>query len=253
MGPMGMVYNLRDDCIYIVDQLLHKILVLSSNGEYIMEFGSNVLSKPHSIAVFENYCCVSDEALNGVVRFDLCSNLMTGKVAAFPEGNGTGELSKPKGMGFDRKKFLYLADSGNDRICILDEKLLIRMVFNAAFQSPQDVKIAKGIIYVLDCNASSCIHIFALSGTPIGSIISSQRDVFSPAFFCLDFTGYLFLSDGATNGVDVFSLDGKPVCKVGEDTIAWEDGVKGLTGVCVTKDSKVVCAYSRGESVICFY
>ena len=50
----------------------------------------------------------------------------------------------------------------------------------------------------------------------------------------------------------MFSLDGKPVCN-GEDTIAWEDGVKGLTGVCVTKDSKVVCAYSRGESVICFY
>ena len=79
-----------------------------------------------------------------------------------------------------------------------------------------------------------------------------ETRLFLAALFCLDFSGYLFISDGSTNGVSVFSLDGKQICKVGENTIAWEDGVKGPTGVCVTKDNKAVCAFSRGESVICF-
>ena len=43
----------------------------------------------------------------------------------------------------------------------------------------------------------------------------------------------------------MFSLDGKRICKVGEDTIALEDGVRGPTGVCVSKDNKVVCAFTR--------
>ena len=253
ISPMGMVYHYSDNCIYIVDQLLHKVLVLSSNGEYRMEFGNNVLIKPHSIAVFNHHCCVSDESLNGIVWFDLCSSFMIGKVVSFPEGAGTAELSKPKGIAFDAKKFLYIADSGNDRISILDEQLSIKLVFSGTFQSPQDVKIMNEIIYVLDCNPWSCIHVFTLSGTPIRSIISSKRDYSFPAFFCFDFSGYLFISDGSTNGVSVFSLDGKQICEVGEDTIAWEDGVKGPTGVCVTKDNKAVCAFSRGESVICFW
>ena len=253
ISPVGMVYHFRDNCIYIVDQLLYKVLVLSSNGEYVVEFGSNVLIKPNSIAVFNHHCCVSDESLNGIVRFDLSNNFMVGKVASFPKGSSTAELSQPKGIDFDAGCSLYIADSGNDRITILDEKLAIRMVFNCAFQSPQDVKVMKEIIYVLDCNPLSSIHVFTLSGTSIRSIISSGRDITSPNFFCLDISGYLLISDRAINGVSVFSLDGKPVCRVGEETVAWEDGVTGPTGVCVTKDNKVVCAFSRGESVICFY
>ena len=147
---------------------------------------------------------------------------------------------------------MYITDSGNDRISILDEQLSIKLVFSGAFQSPLDVKIMNEIIYVIDSNPWSCIHVFTLSGTPIRSIISSKRDFSLPAFFCLDFSGYLFFSDGSTNGVSVFSHDGKQICEVGEDTIAWEDGVKGSTGVCLTKDNKIVCVFSQGESVICF-
>ena len=86
ISPMGMVYHYRDNCIYIVDQLLHAVLVLSSNGEYIMEFGSNVLIKSHSIAVFNHHCCVSDESLDGIVWFDLYSNFLVWNVVSFPEG-----------------------------------------------------------------------------------------------------------------------------------------------------------------------
>ena len=34
---------------------------------------------------------MSYESLNGIVWFDLCSNLIVGKVASFPEGAGTAE------------------------------------------------------------------------------------------------------------------------------------------------------------------
>ena len=103
--------------------------MLSSNVEYRIEFGSNVLIKPHSLAVFNHHCCVSDKSLNGILcGFHLFRNLMVGKVVSFPEGAGTAELSKPKGIAFDAKKFLYIADSGNDRISILDEQLSIKLV-----------------------------------------------------------------------------------------------------------------------------
>ena len=94
-----------------------------------------------------------------------------------------------------------------------------------------------------------CFH-FELYSNSIDYFLETR--FFLTAFFYLDFSGYLSISDGRTNGVNVFSLDGKRICKVGEDTIAWEDGVRGPTGVCVTKNNKVVCAFSQGESVICF-
>ena len=141
-----------------------------------MEYISNVLIKPHSIAVFNHHCCVSDESLNGFVWFDLCSNLIIGRVVSFPEGAGIAELSNPKGITFDAKKFLYIPDSGNDRISIMDEQLSIKLVFSGTFPSPQDVKIMNEITYVLASNPWSCIHVFTLNGTPIRTIISSKQD-----------------------------------------------------------------------------
>ncbi|KAI6647279.1 Cell surface protein [Oopsacas minuta] len=254
-SPMGLVYHPRYDCIYVVDQVLRKVLVLSSKGDFLMEFGHDFLVKPISIAVRDGFCCITDEGLNGVVKYKLFENLLTKDIASFPQGSGHGELSGPKGLDFDSNFCIYIADSGNNRVCILDPNMIfLKGIFEGIFQSPQDVKIINEIIYVLDRSSLNCLHSFTQSCNPVQSVISPKNDVNSPSFFCSDFTGkYLFFTDQITDNVKVFSLDGDPICKVGENTIEWEAGVIEPTGVCVTKDNKVVCAFGKGESVICFY
>ena len=245
--PMGIAYRNRN--IYIVDHGLHKILVVSENGEFVCEFGQNILERPVAITLCEEFCYISDEALNSIVKYRLRDYVIASS-KRYRMGGNVGELSLPKGLDLDSKEFIYLADCGNNRVCMLDSSLLfVKVLFDGLLQSPQDVKVIEDNIYVLDRNPVSCLHSFTRAGNPIQSVISKGTTL--PSFLCSDSCGQVIISDGVS--IRVFSLDGNLVGAIGEQILGWDSGVSEPMGICVTRDSKVVCAYSRGDNALCFY
>ena len=248
-SPKGLAYHYREGHIYIVDHGLHKILVVSDNGEFVCEFGQNVLERPVSIAICEDFCYICDEALNAVVKYRLSDYTLVAS-RRYRVGAKFGEMSLPRGLDSDSREFLFIADSGNNRVCMLDSSLLfVKLLFEGILESPQDVKIIDNNIYVLDRNPLSCLHSFTRAGIPIQSVISIGHTL--PSFFCSDFYGNIMISDHVS--IRVFSLDGAPICTVGEQLRVWDNGVSEPMGLCATRDNKVVCAYSRGENALCFY
>ena len=250
--PMGLVYHRKrgEGLIYVLDLGLHKILVLSENGEFVSEFGQNVLERPVAIATCEDSCFVIDEALNAVVKYRLSDYVIIGS-RRYRMGSHFGEMSQPKGLDSDSREFLFIADSGNNRVCMLDSSLLfVKILFDGKLQSPQDVKIIDGNIYVLDRNPVNCLHSFTRSGIPIQSVISRGNTL--PSFLCSDSSGKkVIISDQVS--IRMFSLDGDPICIIGEHVLGWDSGVSEPMGLCVTKDNIVVCAYARGEDALYFY
>ena len=252
-SPLGLVYNPVEEKVYAVDQGSHKVVVFSSDGVFDTEFGHNILRKPHSIAMRDYFCCVSDEELNGIVKFKLTTFTLV-KIGLFNKGGGFSELNGPRGIAIDEMHNVYVADSINNRVCILNADLdFVKVFLENFFQLPQDIIMIQEMIYVLDRSTDFTVHSFTKCGNLVQSVVAPGLDVFFPSFLSTDHAGQLFLTDAEVQGVKVFTLDGELCNLVGDQTQRWNPSINGATGVCVIKDGRVVCAFSEGDNALCFY
>ena len=138
---------------------------------------------------------------------------------------------------------MYIADSGNNRICVLDTDLHhMRNITHQSITQPFDLKLSHDRIHVLCFNKNPCMLVLSIEGDMLHSLIScgQEMDVLRPWFFCLDRNNNFVISDIGTHCIRVFSPAGDLLHTDGR-----EGHQQGMfhepKGIAITPNGKLVC------------
>ena len=103
-------------------------------------------------------------------------------------------LSRPKGLDCDGDCNVYLADLGNNRICVFDYELKFNYeINNQLLTRPRDVKVVAGDLVVLSSD-KPFILIFSLSGEMLKVLNKLRPNIIEPWFFYVE-NNFIIISD----------------------------------------------------------
>lgn len=133
------------------------------------------------------------------------------------------DLDTPSDLFVDKELNVYIADSGNDRIIVLDENYEIKLEIKDfdlngnmdSFNAPEGIYVTdRGHIYVADTR-NSRIVLFDSDGSPIREFESPDSDVFpdgfiyQPSALGVDPAGRMYVVAKSTNmGIMALNADG---------------------------------------------
>lgn len=164
--PIGIGFSNRRE-LFIVDDENHRIIKINSFGEpedYFGDFdwGQGRLQRPLQIEIgAQERIYVSDESANRIVAYDYFGNYLF----EFE----TGILNAPRGIFWNERGLLLVADTGNQRMVIFNSTGEVVLTWGDSknspirLQEPVDAVLFKNKIYVLDSEDSS-IKIFEIKG-----------------------------------------------------------------------------------------
>ncbi|GAP64725.1 alkyl hydroperoxide reductase [Mizugakiibacter sediminis] len=130
-------------------------------------------AQPSALALLPGRLLVADAAGNAIRQVRLADG-MVGTVAgggAYRWGcsDGRGEaarLAHPLGIASDAQGNVYVADTLNDRVCLLDVAtgMLATLQLDYRFREPHGLSAAAGALWVADRNAHSVVRVDIASG-----------------------------------------------------------------------------------------
>ncbi len=151
-----------DGSIFVADSGNHRIQRFSPRGEVLACFGKwspewpstrRGLNEPLGVAVDGDRVYVANSRLHCVSGFSLEGKLLT---TIGTRGAGEGQFERPTAIAVDDKGFLYVADSGNNRIQKFDsEGTFVRSWGEFGpwlnfFSDPTGIAWLGGLVYVAD-------------------------------------------------------------------------------------------------------
>ena len=163
------------------------------------------------------------------------------------KGSNNGQFDSPRQLTVDLIGRVFIADRGNNRICIHDPDLNhLRNIVHQSMFRPRDVKVSRDRLFVLCPDNSPCIHVLTLEGDKLLSFITCGKgmDVLGPWFFCLDPLNNVVLGDQMSDSFRVFSPEGHLLHTVGRrgnkpETFSFPQGVA------ITPNGRLVCVSNQ--------
>ena len=223
--PRGLTLH-RNESIYIAETLNSRIQIFSTAGEFVAEFGKELLSRPYSIALCDKWVFVSDFKLYAVFEFQITNNKFVCRSAK-------GELSFPLGITVDRNGEVLVADCHNNRIAVLNSELkLVREIGKGKLKYPHDAKINKNNIFVADNNVINNIHMFTESGDIIRSFIKLDKGT-GLIYFCFDSNNNIIVSDSSSNSIQIYTINGELIHKIVCKSYPY--------GIAVDNNNNIIC------------
>jgi DNA-binding beta-propeller fold protein YncE len=178
--PAGVAVD-AEDRLFVSDADLHSIVCFGSSGQPIASFGTPQLGRPGGIAIdrLRNRLYAADAKAGRIAVFDLTSfKLVTyfgspSKPGSHPGGTFYG----PTNVAVDRNGRIYVSDTWNYRVQILDPDGKFIRAFGAQGDRPGEFIRPKGI--------------------------------------AVDSEGHVYVADAEFNNFQILSSDGQPLLAVG--------------------------------------
>ena len=217
-----------------------RISVFSERAEFLTCFTHQEMRQPHGLAIHGDYLYVTDTWLHAIFQFKMEPqfSLVTKRGN---EGSQIGEFDKPRNLTVSTNGDVYVADSNNNRVQILNSSLQhLRNLTEQLIQSPRDIKLTAGEVYVL-CLDNPCLHVFSHAGERLRSLFSGgyQLQVNYPRYFCLDAAENIIISDYSTHRIKIFSKEGNLINTLGEE--GRQPGMSYCpAGLAITKELSLV-------------
>jgi DNA-binding beta-propeller fold protein YncE len=174
--PVGVAIDAADR-LFVSDAVLHSIICFDASGSPIANFGATALGRPGGIALDRqrNRLYVADAKQSRIAVFDTA----TFKFVAYFGGPGplgkreNGTFLTPTNVAVDSKGHIYVADTGNYRVQILDPAGKFVRAFGTQGDSPGEFIRPKGIavdsaghVYVADAEFNN-FQILTPEGQPL--------------------------------------------------------------------------------------
>ena len=226
--------------IFVANYGNNRVELFSETGEFLYQLGVGELSGPWGIAIHGDSVYVScwDDTIS---KFSLTEMCLVRRIGGYGTDNGL--FNSPHQLTTDLIGRVFIADRGNNRICIHDPDLNhLRNITHESMSGPSDVKVSRDRLYVLCPDNNPCMLVLTLEGDQLHSLITCGEgmDVLEPFFFCFDLLNNFVLSDSESDSIRVFSPEGNLL-----HTIGREGDQPGMfyypEGVAITPNGRLVC------------
>ena len=207
--------------IFVAEKGNNRVQVFTKDGNHLYTFGEksgqNKMVEPNGIWTSSHYVYVTLTNLNTIQMYTIQGGFVKQKAK---EGKEEGRFKLPCGISGDTlRERLYICDTGNNRIQILDKNLhFIKVMRTTVLDKPLDIKVMNSgnLVVVLD-RSTICIHVFKGSGELIKEIIETQSipKLINPLYLTVS-NGNILLSDYSSNCIHTFSDEGELIWSLGE-------------------------------------
>ena len=239
--PCGVAIHEDTHQIFVASKDNGEIKIFSETGEFLNQLGIGQLYGPWGIATHGDSLYVSCFRDDSVSKFSLTKMCRVRRIGG--EGSNDGQFDSPRQLTTDPIGRVFIADIGNDRICIHDSDLnRLRNVTHYSMSRPSDVKVSLDRLYVLCPFNNPCLRVLTLEGDKLHSLIpcGEGMDVLEPRFFCLDPLNNFVISDDKSDSVCIFSPEGNLL-----HTMRRVGHGQGMfvhpQGVAITPNRRLVC------------
>lgn len=199
-----------DNEIYMADYTKNQVYIVNKkNGQSLQPIGVGHISHPWGVKVHKGAVYVSEPEMGRVSVFNKNGGLRCCRRLDHRASNPENATSKPTGIDVDKNGVLYIADSGQKKVHIIDSKPRIMFPKGEIRESlvcPQDVKVVGGKVYVLD-HGDTLVKVFDRDWNYIKSIIPKSGRT-SPVFFTVNSCGQIFMCDQDSRCIKVYDSQG---------------------------------------------
>ena len=248
--PSGVAIHEDTHHIFVANTENNRVEIFSEKGEFLYQLGVGQLYDPYGIAIHGDSVYVSCMNDHTASKFSLTEMCRVRRIGG--KGSNNGQFNLPAQLTTDSIGRVFIADYGNDRICIHDPDLShFRNITHPSMLGPSDVKISRDRLYVLCPFGNLCMHVLTLEGDKLRSLISCGEGMYvlEPWFFCLDPLKNFVISDNVSHSIRVFSPGSNLL-----HTIGREGHQPGMfyqpTGVAITPNVRLVCVSDNVISII---
>lgn len=159
--PLGMALDSVGN-LYVADMLHHRIQVFNPDGTPQRMFGSygtgdGEFNLPIDVAIYQNNLYVVERANHRLQKFTL-QGVHQWTLGGPQAGTTNGQFDRPRGIGLDNTGNIYVADTWNSRIQVVDplgnvvRSWQMPIVSGGDTSLPTDVAIHNGVVFVADFN-----------------------------------------------------------------------------------------------------
>ena len=241
IGPQGVAIHDETHQIFVVNQYNDRVEIFSETGEFLYQLGVGQLSGPYGIAIHGDSVYVSCWGDDTVSKFSLIEMCRVRRIGG--RGSNNGQFFFPHHLTTDLIGRVFIADRGNDRICVHDPDLNhLRNITHPSLSQPYDVKVSRDLLYVLCPLNNPCMLVLTLEGVKLHSLITRGEgmDMLHPNFFCLDSLNNFVLIDFKSHSIRVFSPERNLLHTIGRE--GHQPGMFSYPkGVAITPNGRLVC------------
>ena len=199
------------DLVAVVDKGCKSVFLFNISGKFVNQFGEKHLEYPVSVKIAnaQDIYVTDAHSNNSILKFRVNKGRFSDKIQLASVVSGKHEY--PTGLDYDRStNLLYVTLSTEHSIGVFTHNLQLKEKFSPNVFFPQDIKVTKDEIIVLDFN-NPCLHFISKqTHVTIRSII--PRGITLPletaAFFCLDRQGNIVVTDPQNNNIQLYSSTG---------------------------------------------
>ena len=239
--PHGLAIHEETHHIFVANMFSDRVEIFFETGEFFHQLGVGQLSGPWGIAIHKDSVYVSCKEVHTVSKFSLTEMCRVRRIGGWESDNE--RFKSPRQLTTDPIGRVFIADSGNYRICIHDPDLNhLRNITHPSMSYLFDVKVSRDRLYVLCPNNNPCMLVLTLEGDKLHSLIpcGEGMDVLYPDFFCLDTLNNFVLSDYKSHSIRVFSPEGNLLHTIGRE--GHQQGMFFIPeGVAITPNGRLVC------------
>lgn len=214
-SPGGIVTDAAGN-IYVSDQGNHCIVVYSSAGAYLRDFGTAQLTTPAGLAIDASgnvYVTDEDENKNNIQVFNSAGTYLSSFGST--GSNTNTQFNTPTDIKIDAAGYIYIADANNNRVQVyqvLQNNWTYIRTIGTGLIYPRGIALdGLGNIAIAN-NSNAKLQVYNTNGTLVSSYTSSQTGsgpgVFSiqgPSSIAADGRGNLFVADELNNRIEQFN------------------------------------------------
>ena len=244
--PRGVVIDNENLRIFIADGCNYRIQVWSLEGDYLFQFGRDILQSPWEIVIFENSIYISDFTGHFLSKWCLNTfNLL--KKSNTSQGSKSGQLSSPYGLDIDKEE-LFVVEYRNKRISVFDLNLKFkRIMANNAIVDSFCLRVRNNTIYIVE--STGVIKLFSKTDQLLKTIRKLPLLSDDICHFNFDSQLNFLITDYRNNSLFILSPEGDLIHSVSFT----EFGLTGPCGIDIGRDRSIVLSFQSGSKAIAIF
>ena len=245
-NPRGVVIDNENQRIFIADCSNSRIQVWSLEGEYLSEFGRDILNGPWEIVLCDHSIYISDYAGHFLSKW--CLDTFTFiKKSNTSEGPAPAQLPHPSGLDIDEEE-LFVVELRNKRISVFDLNLEFkRIMANNAIDLSFCLRVRNNTIYIVEW--TGVIKLFSKTDQLLKTI--PKLPVFSNDIYHFNFDSQLnfLITDYSNNSLFILSPEADLIHSISFT----EFNLKNPFGIDMMKDEKIVICFCSGYNPVAIF